>query len=367
MLIADGGGALDGEPVAWFAPTYKLLDEVWREGRRRLRPLATRIDSQQHRIELVTGGSLDFWTLDDPDAGRGRKYARIVIDEAAMARYLAEAWQEAIRPTLTDLQGSAWFFSTPKGRNNEFARLFERAAGRPDWARWQMPTWTNPHIARGEIEAARRDLPSLVFRQEYEAEFIDQQGAVLRREWIRRGRAPDGCVLSMGVDLALSTREDADFTAAVVLARAPDGALFVVDAARIRAPFHQVLAFIRGMADRHRPAIIAIESVQYQAAVVQELLRTTSLPVRGVKPDRDKLTRFLPLQARYEQGQVAHAPGLPPEFEDELLSFPVGEHDDMADALAYAFAALPQVGQQAAAAGSRIFGGSHALPLAASL
>ncbi|MFZ1830459.1 MAG: hypothetical protein WAW42_17210 [Candidatus Competibacteraceae bacterium] len=38
--------------------------------------------------------------------------------------------------------------------------------------------------------------------------------------------------------------------------------------------------------------------------------------------------------------QVGHAPGLPGWFEDELLSFPVGEHDDGADALAYAFQAL---------------------------
>lgn len=28
-----------------------------------------------------------------------------------------QAWQESIRPTLTDLLGSAWFLSTPKGQN----------------------------------------------------------------------------------------------------------------------------------------------------------------------------------------------------------------------------------------------------------
>ena len=31
---------------------------------------------------------------------------------------------------------------------------------------------------------------------------------------------------------------------------------------------------------------------------------------------------------------------LPGGFEDELLSFPVGDHDDFVDALAYSFAAL---------------------------
>jgi len=36
-----------------------------------------------------------------------------VVDEAAMIPALKEAWQQAIRPTLTDLQGSACFLSTP--------------------------------------------------------------------------------------------------------------------------------------------------------------------------------------------------------------------------------------------------------------
>jgi len=51
------------------------------------------------------------------------------------------------------------------------------------------------------------------------------------------------------------------------------------------------------------------------------------------------MTRFLPLLARYEQGLVKHVPGLSGAFEEELLSFPVGEHDDLVDALSYAFAA----------------------------
>ena len=88
---------------------------------------------------------------------------------------------------------------------------------------------------------------------------------------------------------------------------------------------------------RSQPQLIGIEQVQYQAAVIQELLRRTKLPIRGIKPDRDKVTRFAPLEARYEQGQVMHCEGLPSYFQDELLSFPVGRHDDVVDALGYAW------------------------------
>lgn len=58
-----------------------------------------------------------------------------------------------------------------------------------------------------------------------------------------------------------------------------------------------------------------------------------------MKPDKDKVTRFQALAARYEQRLVYHAPDLDPEFERELLAFPVGSHDDMVDAAVYAFAA----------------------------
>lgn len=332
-LVASAGR---GRPVGWFAPQYKLLDEAYREARRKLGPLIARQDQQQHRLELHGGGSVDFWTLESPDAGRGRKYALVVIDEAAMARNLEEAWTAAIRPTLADYQGQAWFLSTPKG-NNYFKTLFDRAADDPDWARWQLPTHGNPFIHPDEIAAMAADLPRLTYQQEVLAEFVDLSGAAVRREWLKIGEPVGAYPCVMGVDLALSTKQDADYSACAVLARDLEGRVFVRDVQRIQAPFHQVLQFIQTMAAKWKPTIIAIESVQYQAAVVQELLRTTKLPVRGVKPEGDKLTRFQPVLARYEQGLIYHAPGLPRAFEEELLSFPVGDHDDQVDALAYAW------------------------------
>lgn len=92
--------ALRGLPVGWFAPTYKLLSEVWRELRRTLAPLTVQKSETEHRLELVGGGVIECWSLDDPDVGRGRKYARIVIDEAAMVRNLEDAWEQSDRKSV---------------------------------------------------------------------------------------------------------------------------------------------------------------------------------------------------------------------------------------------------------------------------
>ena len=328
----------DSLPCAWFAPTYRLLEEAYNDHKRIYQPVIRRaVQTPAPRIELITGAAIDYWTLDDPSTvARGRKYKRVIIDEAAMARHLEQAWTEAIRPTLTDYKGDAFFLSTPKG-SNYFKTLYGMAGQDDDWMAWQMPTTANPWIDATEVDKAGESLPSIAFRQEYLAEFVDAAGARIKREWLRYGDCPEGLPTYIGVDLAISTKTESDYTAAVVVSRADDGTIYVRDISRIRADFAGVLRFIEDMANKWQPQLIGIEQVQYQAAVVQELLRRTKLPIRGIRPDRDKVTRFAPLEARYEQSQVMHCQGLPAYFEDELLSFPVGRHDDVVDALAYAW------------------------------
>jgi hypothetical protein len=172
--------ALRGQPVAWFAPTYKMLTEVWRDLRAVLAPVTATIDKQQHRIELVTGGVLEMWSLDGANAPRGRKYASIVIDEAGFVADLEYAWNAVIRPTLMDYRGSAWFLGTPKGRTY-FWQLWQRGQGDdPEWISWQMPTLANPYIDPAEIEAARLEMPERTYLQEIEAAFLDDGGGVFR-------------------------------------------------------------------------------------------------------------------------------------------------------------------------------------------
>src|SRR5262249_51835364 len=71
--------ALSGMPAAWFSPSYRLLSDVWRDLQRRLQPIVRDINQQERRLELRGGGVIEAWSLDSPDAGRGRAYACIVV------------------------------------------------------------------------------------------------------------------------------------------------------------------------------------------------------------------------------------------------------------------------------------------------
>ena len=176
--------ANNGDPVGWFAPNYKYLLEVWQYAAFKLRPFADKINATERRIELSNGGLLEFWTMDgSDDPGRSRKYKRAIVDEAAIAGNLKKAWEEAIRATLTDLEGDAWFLSTPKGLNF-FYDLFQRGQDPkafPDWVSWQLPSSVNPYLPPSEIESARIELPEQVYKQEYLAEFLSGDGAVFRK------------------------------------------------------------------------------------------------------------------------------------------------------------------------------------------
>lgn len=347
---------LEGYPAAWFAPKYKYVKEVYLEACQFLKPLIARKDGSELRIELVTGGVLEFWTLEDPDAGRGRKYKRMIVDEAAMARHLQTAWEQSLQATLMDYRGDAFFLSTPKGivgPGAYFKELFDRgqpghATYRKDWRSWQMPTSANPHIHPDEIENMRLDMPELVFQQEVLAQFVDFGGTMVKREWIITGEPPPLHKLRiyMGVDLAISLKEEADYTAVAVVGLDPEtGRVWILHVERHRVTFHETLDLIKRVALRWRPLEIGIESVQYQAVAVEQLLRTTDLPVRPVRPDRDKLMRFQPLQVRYQNRLVGHSTALIPDWEEELLTFPLGEHDDMVDAVGHAYSLAGEFGR----------------------
>ena len=386
---------LPAYPTAWFAPTYKYLAEVWREANNMLAPVIASRDKQERQIRLINGSTIDFWTLDDPDAGRGRKYKHVVVDEAAKVRKLEEAWNQSIRPALTDYAGSADFLSTPKGRDF-FAELCDRGTwvkkgpgGReveclptdegarpllakpdgsprfPDYQAFHMPTSANPYLPSGEIEIARLELPELVFRQEYLAEFVDFAGTVVKRQWLRWGDPlarwkEEQLVTCIGGDLAVSFDDTADYTAAVVLSRDPDGFYWVRWAERDRLSFRdQIRMFGRLMLGWNARCLV-LEDNQYQAVAVQEMLAQTPFTVFGHKSDRSKYTRFMPVQARFERGMIVFEEHLAPQFEAEILSFTgdekAGQHDDFVDALALAFQACNRawVDQPQGGAGDRV-------------
>jgi hypothetical protein len=164
---------LDGQLVGIWFPTYKDLSEVWKDLNKTFKPVIKKKNEQLKQITLLTDGVIDFWSMEDPDSGQGRKYHRAIIDEAAKAPKLYTAWENTIRPTLTDYKGDAFIMSRPKGKNNPFYELEEKHRQFDNWAFFHYTTYDNPHIDPNEVNEAKLQLDDINFRQEYLAEYVD--------------------------------------------------------------------------------------------------------------------------------------------------------------------------------------------------
>jgi len=147
------------------------------------------------------------------------------------------------------------------------------------------------------------------------------------------------------VDLAFSTKKEADYTVICAWAVTTQCDLILLDIHRERMTGEALVPAIRSLVDKHNLEYTGIEDTQAQTLVVQTA-RRAGLTIRALKANLDKITRAIPAQIRMESGQV-WLPRSHPDiqiFEHELLTFPKGAHDDCVDNLSYACIEVQRMG-----------------------
>lgn len=148
------------------------------------------------------------------------------------------------------------------------------------------------------------------------------------------------------VDLAISEREQADYTVVMVCGVDSLNNIYVIEYRRGHFSPIETIEIIFELHKKHQVKTVGIESVAYQKALIWFLndemkRRNTFMFVEELKADMQKERRIRGLQPRYAVGTVFHRDYMT-ELEEELLRFPKGAHDDLSDSLAY----LPQIAFQ---------------------
>lgn len=340
--------ACDGGRAWWVAPSYKVANEGWDTIKMLGRQCpGAEIREQDRMLRLPTGGRAEVRSADDPQSLRGAGLDLVVFDEAAFTK--EAAWTEALRPALTDRQGKALFISTPKG-HNWFWRLHQHALdGDPQWAAWQYPTSSNPAIAPEEIEAARLLLPERIFRQEYEAAFIDDAGAVFRR------------VMDAAIATALPPASGHEYVMGVDWGKHEDFTVLTVMDMQTKAMvafdrFNQIdyavqTARLETLAKKYDVRVIEAEANSIGDPVIEQLHRR-GLPVRAwTATNATKAELIEGLALAFEQAALTIIPE--PVLVGELQAFeierlpsgmtryraPAGMHDDCVISLGLAWQA----------------------------
>jgi len=131
-------------------------------------------------IELVNGSTVRMGSVNQVDSVVGRSYDLIIFDEAALTDAGETAFNIALRPTLDKPNSKALFISTPRGRNNWFAKFYDRGFSEdfPEWASIHATYLDNPRADPRDIEEAKRTMSDAEFRQEYLADFSTFEGRI---------------------------------------------------------------------------------------------------------------------------------------------------------------------------------------------
>lgn len=169
--------AAKGRSVGWFAPEYKFLAESFNDVADILAPIKRGSSKVDGVFRTISGGRVDFWSLENERAGRSRKYHLVVVDEGAFVKpNMLDIWNKSIKPTLLDYRGSAIVLSTPNGVDPEnfFWRICNEAEH--GFVEYHAPTHKNPLLPLDELAKLESENHPLVFRQEYQAEFVDWSG-----------------------------------------------------------------------------------------------------------------------------------------------------------------------------------------------
>lgn len=343
--------ARDGKRVWWVAPSYGLAFYPWRILKSATADLREgKLESERH-IDLPGGGSLTVKSADDPDSLRGVGLDLVIVDEAAFVS--EEAWTACLRPALSDRLGKALIISTPRGRN-WFWYAFQRgkAPDVKDWYSWQAPTIANPHIEAQEVEEARALLPERIFRQEYEAAFLEDGSTVFRGVEAAATAPPDaepvpGHTYFAGVDFGRYE----DFTAVAVIDASTQVMVALDRFSEVSWEIQR--ARIATTARRWRvDAVLAEANAMGEPNI--EALRQAGLPVMSfVTTSTSKTSLIENLVKAIESREIALLPD--PALIGELQTFtykytsygtqyhaPAGHHDDTVIALGLAWRLVAQ-------------------------
>lgn len=199
--------AIVGHSVAYITPTYALAKTFFDKLSKSVPFASNRSDLT---IQFPNHGSVQFFTGERLDNLRGRKFHLVIIDEASFIPNLEDGWLNSIRPTLTDYKGRGIFLSTPKGKNYFYSLYMKGLAKEDGWESFKFSTYDNPFIDFTEVDDAKRQLPQVVFEQEYMANPAENAANPFGYQFISQCTFPISQALPVvyGIDLAKSV----DFT-----------------------------------------------------------------------------------------------------------------------------------------------------------
>ena len=163
----------------------------------------------------------------------------------------------------------------------------------------------------------------------------------------------DACPVMQVADIAISSKDTADWTVVGTFRVTPSGELILIDVKRRHFEDQQTLRFLQECSNEHGRPPMYVERFGAGRSPLANLQRA-GYPVMEIPEEAgtklDKVTRAWGAIGQYQAHRVWHPDALRrtgswlEDFESELLSFNKGAHDDQVDVMSYAARLAPILG-----------------------
>lgn len=215
-----------------------------------------------------------------------------------------------------------------------------------DFSRLLWPSKKNAAEFKMLYEEAVKDGTTDIYSQEYLNEPIDESVSFFKKAdflSITQDDRQKKLNYYITADLAISESEKADFSVFVVAGVDEEKVLHVKNVIRERMDGKEIVDTFLALQKLYDPVAMGVEDMQISKAIGpflrEEMVKNNTyislLPLKH--GGKDKSTRARSIQARLRAHGVKFDKegDWYPLFENEMLSFPRGKHDDQVDAFAY--------------------------------
>jgi predicted phage terminase large subunit-like protein len=186
--------------------------------------------------------------------------------------------------------------------------------------------------------------------RDYEAQYnqapLPPGGALFKRSWLNRYEEPLSLELYEGIfqswDTAYEVGDTNDYSVCTTWGHIK-GEFHLLDVFRKRLEFPDLQHAVLSMQRKWQALAVVLEGIGSGASLYQNIVRENDAPwLKTVRPATSKENRASQQTIKFEQARVC----LPRkadwlrDFEEELLSFPNGKHDDQVDSVVQYLAAM---------------------------
>jgi len=332
--------------ILFVSPVYSQISKVLQQIVEALQPtgIIKKANLSDYEIRLTNGSVMWFRSAERSDSIRGLSIQYLFIDEAGDVK--TTDFQTSILPTITAMGKKVIIAGTPKKKNFLHSYyMMGQSEDFPNHKSYHFTAEESPFISKEFLEEQRRTLPDAIYKQEFMAEYQDNDGQVFQsldrvcilNEWLK----PNGRVFA-GLDVG--TKDD--YT---VLTMMDENGRVVHIWRERHLTYSKIVEMVVSKCKAWNVVGLTIET----NSIGDVIYETISKQLKGVEPFITT-NQSKELMIRRLIGDIQDAalelpsPNLIPELYNELEAYeyvllpsgairythPSGWHDDMVDSLA---------------------------------